>query len=129
MSTLSHRTPLKDGQLNKKDSLELVSTFLDSFCIFPLAIRWESLYAGCIILVLERAICNKEEGDFLPAVYSLSRHWLLVVLTACPSVGVSYDCHLLFSSCQYQCHLVLYTWPAAATTDDRVDSRRTLGDL
>ena len=61
--------------------------------------------------------------------YSLSRHWLLVVLTACAPVGVSYDCHLLFSSCQYQCHLVLNTWPAAATTDDTVDRRRILKGL
>ena len=67
-------------------------------------------------------------GDrwLIPAMYSLSRHWLLVVLTACSPVGVSYDCHLLFSSCQYQCHLVLNTWPAAATTDDTVDRRRIL---
>ena len=61
--------------------------------------------------------------------YSLSTHWLLVVLTACASVGVSYDCHLLFSSFQYQCHLVLNTWPAAATTDDTVDRRRILKGL
>ena len=61
--------------------------------------------------------------------YSLSRHWLLVVLAACPSVGLPYNCHSLLSSCQYQCHLVLKTWPAAATTDDTVDSRWILGDV
>ena len=72
---------------------------------------------------------TKSLADFLPARYSLSRHWLLVVLAACPSVGLPYNCHLLFSSCQYQCHLVLKTWPAAATTDDTVDSRWILGDV